>query len=83
MVEANKNQARPQRLERLRAEIEDDHELTARILARPEVWPPIAEDLDRRLRCSPSNVDQALCRAIALAVVQREFWQIELVKERA
>lgn len=42
--------------------------------------PPLEADRERIIRCSRENVDIAIARAVARAVVNGEFWRVEIVR---
>ena len=42
--------------------------------------PPVLEEPERLIRCSPENLERAICRALARAAIWGECWKIEIVR---
>ena len=59
-------------------ELRADRAPCARILA---TLPPVPDEPERVIRCSPSTVERACCRAWALALVHGELWRVEIHRD--
>jgi hypothetical protein len=42
--------------------------------------PPVPKEPERVIRCSPRNLERAICRALARAAIQGELWRIEVTR---
>jgi hypothetical protein len=76
---SNQRGFEPQQLRDFRAQLAVDRELVDLILARPDLFPPVPPETERVIRCSLGNVDRAVCRALALAAVRWQVWQVEIM----
>jgi hypothetical protein len=75
-MDRTQSEREPQQLRDLRAQV--DLALADAIMARPDVCPPAPVEPGRVIRTSPENVEAAICRALARAVVWRELWRVEV-----
>lgn len=65
---------------RFRQELIADPELCARVLADPVHFPPFPKEPGRvQIRCDSRHVDQAIARGVALALVQGEIAELQLI----
>lgn len=62
-------------LESFEHELLADPALVERILA---TLPPVEDEQERIIRCSPENLERAICRAIARCRERGEFWRVEV-----
>lgn len=72
----------PQDLRRYRAELQANPALADAVLARPDVFQPALAEPERTIRCSRENVESAICRALAQAVVAGQLWRVEIVESQ-
>ena len=63
-------------------ELQSHSALVDTILARPEVFPARLAEPERLIRCCRGNAERAVCRALARAAVQGEWWRLEVVSPR-
>jgi hypothetical protein len=54
--------------------------LVEAILVRSDAFPAVQEEPERVIRCRAENLDRAIARALARAVVLKEFWRLEMAE---
>jgi hypothetical protein len=67
----------PEQQRQFGAELQQDSALCGRVL---ETLPPVEVEPKRIIRCSPENIERAICRAFARCREWGEFWKIEVVE---
>jgi len=71
----------PARVASFEHQLAENQELVERILEDPAHFPPVPQSQERIIRCSPENIEQAICRQFARCREWGEFWRIEVIEQ--
>ncbi|HUZ47877.1 MAG TPA: hypothetical protein VMW54_14675 [Terriglobia bacterium] len=70
----------PARVASFERQLAENSELAERILSDSALFPPVPQSPERIIRCSPENLEQAICRQFARCREWGEFWRVEITE---